>query len=186
MQDFGLLLVFCRQKPLFVDDDLDLLSLLTAQTARTLSYSHLLVSERKARTQAEILAQIASRLSANIELEQTLSLLCEETLQATKRSFAVIFEYDSESEAFSLLQGDGHFGGIKDLRHPLPPGYLPQLISHPEPLLLQNVQPTPDWPEAEWVLKAGIHSLAHAPLIYKEKLIGHPVHWIDCLYRTAV
>ena len=172
VQAYGLLLVFCRQKPLFVDDDLDLLSLLTAQTARTLSYSHLLVSERKARTHAEILAQIASRLSANIKLAQTLEVICEETLQATERSFAVIFDYNPVDQTFHLWQGAGHFGGIKQLSQPLAPDDLQHLIIQTQPLLLQDIQTTSAWPEAEVVLEAGIHTLAHAPLVYKQRIIG--------------
>lgn len=172
VQYFGLLLVFYRQKPLFVDDDLDLLTLLTAQTARTLSYSHLLVSERKARTQAEILAQIASRLSANIELEQTLELICEETLQATHRSFAAIFAYDSNNDSFQLWRGAGQVAGIKQLKQPLTPDMVQFLTVQTQPLLLQDIQATSDWPESEFLMRSGIHSLAHAPLIYKQKLIG--------------
>lgn len=172
VKDYGLLLVFSRKKPLFVDDDLDLLSLLTAQTARTLSYSHLLVSERKARTQAEILAQAASRFSANIELEQTVAVICEETLQATRRSFAAIFRYETASQTFQFWQGVGHFGGVRQLTQPLPPGAQHQLAENAQPLLLQNVAPTAVWPDATKIQQAGIHSLALAPLVYKQQLIG--------------
>ncbi|MBK8905871.1 MAG: GAF domain-containing sensor histidine kinase [Anaerolineaceae bacterium] len=172
VQAYGLLLVFCRQKPLFVDDDLDLLSLLTAQAARTLSYSHLLVSERKARTRAEILAQVASRLSANIELEQTVAVICEATWQATNRSFAAIFTYDDAANNFRFWHGAGHFGGLLKLSQPLPTAAQQQLMAHDQPLLLSAIEPNGEWPEAEKIRAAGIHSLAHAPLIYKEQLIG--------------
>ena len=172
VQSYGLLIVICRQKSLFVEDDLDLLSLLTAQTARTLSYSHLLVSERKARTHAEILAQVASRLSANLELEQTLEVVCEETLRATNRSFAVIFNYQAENETFQLWHGAGHFGGITQLSQPFPASELRLLMKQSQPLLLEEIPLQKAWPEAAMVREAGIHSLAHAPLIYKQKLFG--------------
>ena len=172
VQSYGLLIVICRQKSLFVEDDLDLLSLLTAQTARTLSYSHLLVSERKARTHAEILAQVASRLSANLELEQTLEVVCEETLRATNRSFAVIFDYQAEDEIFKLWHGAGHFGGLKQLGQPFPANELQALIKQRQPLLLEDTQQSKEWSGAAIVREAGVHSLAHAPLMYKQKLIG--------------
>lgn len=172
VQAYGLLLVFCRQKPLFVDDDLDLLSLLTAQTARTLSYSHLLVSERKARARAETLAQVASRLSANIELEQTVAVICEATWQATNRSFAAIFNYDAAANSFRFWHGAGHFGGLLKLAQPLPTAEQQQMMATSQPLLLPTIEPGAAWPEAAQIQAAGIHSLAHAPLVYKEQLIG--------------
>lgn len=173
VQTYGLLIVICRQKPLFVDDDLDLLSLLTAQTARTLSYSHLLVSERKARAHAEILAQVASRLSANLELEQTVEVIFEETLRATGRSFAAIFNYNPKEQRFLLWHEAGDFAGIKQLYQPLPASQIQQLLTgQNQPLLVDTAQAAPDWPEAAVLEQAGIHSLAHAPLIYKQKLIG--------------
>lgn len=172
VQTFGLLIVICRQKSLFVDDDLDLLSLLTAQTARTLSYSHLLVSERKARTHAEILAQMASRLSASLELEQTIAVICEATLQATNRSFAAIFDYNPGDNTFQLWHGAGQMSGIKKLRQPFPPNLAAQSIKQNRSLLLEMVQPMADWPDATLIQQAGIHSLAYAPLIYQQKLIG--------------
>ncbi|MCB9006499.1 MAG: GAF domain-containing protein [Ardenticatenaceae bacterium] len=171
VQDFGLLIVVCRQKPLFVEDDLDLLSLLTAQTARTLSYSHLLVSERKARTHAEILALVAARLSTSLELEQTVDLICDETLKATNRSFAAIFDYNTANKTFHFWQGAGHFGGIKALRQPFPPA-MAQQLGQQNQLLLENVQTTPNWPESAIIQQAGIHSLALVPLIYKQQMIG--------------
>ncbi|MCC6605977.1 MAG: GAF domain-containing sensor histidine kinase [Anaerolineae bacterium] len=172
VQAYGLLLVFCRQKPLFVDDDLDLLSLLTAQTARTLSYSHLLVSERKARSRAETLAGVASRLSANLALEQTVAVICEATWQATNRSFAAIFTYDAASNSFRFWHGAGHFSGLRQLAQPLPAAEQQRLMATSQPLLLPAIEPDPAWPEAATIRAAGIHSLGHAPLIYKEQLIG--------------
>lgn len=172
VEAYGLLIVFCRQKPLFVDDDLDLLSLLTAQTARTLSYSHLLVSERKARARAETLAQVASRLSANIALEQTVSVICEATWQATNRSFAVIFNYDAAANSFRFWHGAGHFGGLLKLAQPLPAAEQQQMMATHQPLLLPAIESSAEWPEAAQVQAAGIHSLALAPLVYKEQLIG--------------
>ncbi len=173
VQTYGLLIVICRQKPLFVDDDLDLLSLLTGQTARTLSYSHLLVSERKARTHAEILAQVASRLSANLELEQTAEVILEETLRATNRSFAAIFNYNPKDQSFQLWHGAGEFIGIEQLHQPLPATQTQQLLAgQSQPLLVDIAQTASDWPDAAVLQQAGIHSLAHAPLIYKQRLIG--------------
>lgn len=171
-QAYGLLLVFCRQKPLFVDEDLDLLSLLTAQTARTLSYSHLLVSERKARTRAEILAQVASRLSANIALEQTVAVICEETWQATNRSFAAVFAYDDSKDSFQFWHGAGRFEDVARLQQPLPPLEQAQLISQRRPVWLHIEESRPNWPEATQLQQAGLHSLAYAPLIYKQQLLG--------------
>ncbi len=172
VQAYGLLLVFCRQKPLFIDDDLDLLSLLTAQTARSLSYSHLLVSERKARTRAEILAQVASRLSANIALEQTVAVICDETWQATQRSFATIFAYDPERKRFQFWHGAGHFEGIEQIQQLLPPLEQERLISQSQPLRLQIEESLPGWPEAALLQQADIYCMAHAPLVYKQQLIG--------------
>lgn len=173
VQTYGLLIVLCRQKPLFVDDDLDLLSLLTAQTARTLSYSHLLVSERKARTHAEILAQVASRLSANLELEQTVEVIFEETLRATSSSFAAIFNYTPKEHTFQLWHEVGDFVGIKEMHQPLPAYQVQQLLTgQNQPLRVDAEQTAADWPDAAVLQQAGVHSLAHAPLIYKQKLIG--------------
>ncbi|MAT96772.1 MAG: hypothetical protein CL608_06485, partial [Anaerolineaceae bacterium] len=173
VQTYGLLIVICRQKPLFVDDDLDLLSLLTAQTARTLSYSHLLVSERKARTHAEILAQVASRLSANLELEQTVEVVFEETLRATNSSFAAIFNYNTREQTFQLWHGVGHFDGISQLRQPLPTEQMQKLLSsQSQPVLVNVAQAAEEWPDAAILNQSGIHSLAYAPLIYKQKLMG--------------
>ncbi len=173
VQTYGLLIVICRQKPLFVDDDLDLLSLLTAQTARTLSYSHLLVSERKARTQAEILAQVASRLSANLELEQTVEVICEETLRATNRTFAAIFNYNPKEQSFQLWHEAGDFIDINQLHQPLSVNLAQQLLTgRNQPLLVDIVQAASDWPDAAVLEQAGIRLMAHAPLIYKQKLIG--------------
>ncbi|MCA9919013.1 MAG: GAF domain-containing sensor histidine kinase [Anaerolineales bacterium] len=170
---YGLLLVFCRQKPLFVDDDLDLLSLLTAQTARTLSYSHLLVSERKARTQAEILAHIASRLSANIELEQTVAVVCEETLRAIESSFTAVFTFDpADPQTCHFWHGAGEFAAIQQFSSLLPPSLRATIASQIHPLVLTTSQADLDWPGAAQLQAANIQSLGYAPLVYKGQLMG--------------
>ena len=172
LHTYGLLLVFCRQKPLFVDDDLDLLSLLTAQTARTLSYSHLLVSERKARTEAETLAHIASRLSANLELEQVVEVICEETLRAMKCSVTAVFNCNPTKNSCDFWHGAGAVAVFDQVQRPVPSMVLGQLTNQTQPLLLESLQAVENWPEAADFLNVGLHSLAYAPLIYKQQLIG--------------
>ncbi|WP_420644841.1 sensor histidine kinase [Candidatus Leptofilum sp.] len=169
---YGLLIVLCRQTPLFVDDDLDLLSLLTAQTARTLSYSHLLKSERKARNQAETLAHIAAELSANIELEQTLAVVCQETMTALDCSFTAVFTLDTTTQTYSLRHGVGQITAIKQVESPLPPAHEPTFATRTQPLLLEPIQAAPDWPDATRLEAANIHSLAYAPLAYQGELLG--------------
>ncbi|GJM42887.1 MAG: hypothetical protein DHS20C20_31690 [Ardenticatenaceae bacterium] len=169
---YGLLLVFCRQTPLFVDDDLDLLSLLTAQTARTLSYSHLLVSERKARNQAETLAHVAAELSANIELEQTVAVVCEETLTALDCSFTAVFTLDVNSQTCHFWHGAGQIGPIKQLSPPLPNSLKAEILAQNKPMLWAPDYPDLDWPGAAQLEAAKVHSVAYAPLAFKGELVG--------------
>ena len=170
---YGLLLVFCRQTPLFADDDLDLLSLMTAQTARTLSYSHLLVSERKARTQAETLAHVAAQLSATMELEQTVAVVCEETLRAVECSFTAVFTLDeANQERCRFWHGAGQSEAIQQFHTLLPPATKATFANQIRPLLLATIPDESEWPGAAQLLVANIHSVAFAPLAYQNQLIG--------------
>lgn len=172
MQTYGLLLVFCRQKPLFVDDDLDLLSLLTAQTARTLSYSHLLVSERKARSQAEILAHIAARLSANIKLEQTVAVVCEETLRAIGCSFTAVYTLNTDDQLCHFWHGAGQIDLIIQLDAPLRPPAGTQFSAQTPPLLLAPTDANSDGAALPLPAAAQVTGLGYAPLVHKGQLIG--------------
>ncbi|WP_420632052.1 ATP-binding protein [Candidatus Leptofilum sp.] len=173
LHTYGVLIVLCRQIPLFVDDDLDLLSLLTVQTARTLSYSHLLKSERKARNQAETLAQIAAQLSATIELEQTVAVVCQETVDTLDCSFTAVFTLDEANpQACQFWHGAGQIEPIKQLSSIMPPAYKHKFSSQVQPLLLNTIQASPDWPAAAQLQAAQVHSLAYAPLAYQEALVG--------------
>ncbi|MFZ1397383.1 MAG: GAF domain-containing sensor histidine kinase [Candidatus Promineifilaceae bacterium] len=172
LQTYGLLLLFCRQKPLFVDDDLDLLSLLTAQTARTLSYSHLLVSERKARNQAEILAHIAARLSANIELEQTVTVVCEETLRAIGGAFTAVYTLNAHDQLCHFWHSAGQLDPYIQPDVPLTPPAGTPFSAQMQPQLLTPTASDPNWAALPLRAAGQMRSLGYAPLVYQGQLIG--------------
>lgn len=120
-----------------------------------------------------MLAHIAARLSANIELEQTVAVVCEETLRVVDCSFTAVFTPDpSQPQTYHFWYGAGQMEAIKPLNALLPPAQQADFAAKPHPILLEIAQADAAWPGTAQLMANNIHAVAYAPLAHKDQLIG--------------
>ena len=89
----------------FTTEDAEVLSLLAGTAAISIQNARLFEAEHQQRMRAEALAQLATQLNAQIELDAVLQITCKETAHALNTPAASIYLFDEASNTL-LFGGD--------------------------------------------------------------------------------
>ncbi|GEM_PF-2212158 len=157
----------------FTQEDAELLSFIASTAAVAIQNARLFEAEHKQRTRAEALAQLASRLNAQVELAAVLQLTCTEVAQALTAPAASIYLYDEVAQALIYASGYGLPAFFGQCVTPMPRATFDVFNSRPDRLIIvPDIQAFPELPDAELYIQCRLRTIAGAGMWRDERLIG--------------
>ncbi len=147
--------------------------LLTRHSAVATQNARLFEVEHQQRMRAEALAQLATRLNAQIELDAVLQITCEETAHAFNAPAASLYLYDEALDALIFSGGYGLPAFFGQCVTPMPRAIFDAFNTRPDRLIITpDVQAFPDLPDAALYAQCDLRTIAGAGLWREDRLIG--------------
>jgi PAS domain S-box-containing protein len=157
----------------FTGEDAEVLALLAGTAAISIQNARLFESERQQRMRAEALAQLATRLNAQIELDAVLQITCEETAHALNAPASSIYLYDETADALIFSSSYGLPAFFGQCVTPMPRAIFDVYNTRPDRLVITpDVQALPDLPDVGLYAQCDLRTIAGAVLWREERLIG--------------
>ncbi len=157
----------------FTQEDAELLSFIASTAAVAIQNARLFEAEHKQRTRAEVLAQLASRLNAQVEIQSVLQVTCTEVAHALTAPAVSIYLYDEAAQALIYASGYGLPAFFGQCVTPMPRATFDAFSSRPDRLIrLPDVQAFPELPDAELYVQCQLRTIAGAGMWRDERLIG--------------
>ncbi len=157
----------------FTTEDAEILSLLAGTAAIAIQNARLFEAERRQRIRAEAVAQLATRLNAQIELDAVLQITCEETARALSAPAASIYLHDETSDALVFSGGYGLPAFFGQCVTPMPRAIFDALSSRPDRLIvIPDLQTFPGLPNATLYAECDLRTLIGVGLWREGRLIG--------------
>jgi PAS domain S-box-containing protein len=157
----------------FSTEDAEVLSLLAGTAAIAIQNARLFEGERQQRLRAEALAQLATRLNAQTELDAVLQVTCEETAHALNASAASIYLYDENQQVLIYSGGYGLPAFFGQCVTPMPRAIFDALNTRPDRLIItSDVQAYADLPDSALYAQCDLRTIVGAGLWREGRLIG--------------
>lgn len=157
----------------FSREDAEMLSLLAGTAAIAFQNARLFEAERQQRLRAEALAQLATRLNAQMELDAVLQATCEETAHALNAPAASIYLYDETRQALIYSGGYGLPAFFGQCVAPLPRAVFDAFNTRPDRLIITpDVQALSDLPDAALYAECSLRTIAGTGLWRQGRLLG--------------
>jgi PAS domain S-box-containing protein len=153
----------------FGAEDAEILSLLAGTAAIAIQNARLFEAEHQQRMRAEALAQLATHLNAQIELDAVLRITCAEAAHALNAPAASIYLYDEATDALMFSGSYGMPAFFGQCVTPVPHA----VFAAPDRVVVTpDVQALPDLPDAALYAQCDLRTIACAVLRWEERLIG--------------
>ncbi|CAG0929553.1 Sensor histidine kinase ResE [Thermoflexales bacterium] len=157
----------------FTEEDAEFLTLLAGTAAISIQNARLFEAERQQRMRAEALAQLATRLNAQIELDAVLQIACEETAHALNAPAASIYLYAETLDALVFSGGYGMPEFFGQRVTPMPRALFEIYQNRPDRIIITpDIQALSDLPDAALYAQCDIRTIAGVVLWREERLIG--------------
>jgi PAS domain S-box-containing protein len=128
---------------------------------------------RRQTARAEALVRIASRLNAQLDLDNLLKLVCEEAVSAMAAPAAWILLYDPRSDIFTYAASVGMPPSFQRLYHPVPRMAIQEdVFSEEKCSYLPDIQAINAWPNEGLYQEINLRTVATAVLTRGEQLVG--------------
>ena len=122
---------------------------------------------------AEVLAHVAARLNAQLDLETILSVVCEETAHALNVPVATVALYDDQGNVLYPVRG---FGPLPEHDYqvlPVPRALYDQAVQQQGPVVvIPDLQALPEPPDANLHISADARTLIFASMMREGRLVG--------------
>jgi PAS domain S-box-containing protein len=169
----GVVQVQSRVYNRFTTEDAEVLSLLAGTAAIAIQNARLFEAEHQQRMRAEALAQLATRLNAQIELDAVLSVTCQETARALNAPAASIYLYDQTANTLVFSGGYGLPAFFGQCVTPMPRAIFDAFNTRPDRLIITpDIQVFPDLPDAALYAECDLRTIAGACLWREDRMIG--------------
>ncbi|HSD84799.1 MAG TPA: GAF domain-containing protein [Anaerolineae bacterium] len=157
----------------FTEEDAEFLALLAGTAAISIQNARLFEAERQQRRRAEALAQLATRLSAQVELDAVLQIACEETAHALNAPAACIYLYDETSDTLVFSSSYGLPAAFGQRTTPLPRAQFDAYLARFDRLvIIPDIQALPHLPDAALYAEYDIRTVTGIVLWREGRLIG--------------
>ncbi len=157
----------------FSEEDAEVLALLVGTAAISIQNARLFEAEHQQRKRAEALAQLATRLNAQIELNVVLQITCEETAHALNAPASSIYLYDQTADALIFSSSYGLPTFFSQRVAPVPRAIFDAYYTRLNRLVITpDIQELPDLPDADLYAQCDLRTIAGAVLWREEQLIG--------------
>ena len=161
-------------KPVFGQEDLDMIVMLASQAAITIENARLYEETQRRLQEMSLLNEINGILTSTLDLEEMLTSLMQRVYQAMEVEAASLFLLDEERQELTFQVALGEKGArIKHSRLPLGAGIAGWVVQKGEPLLVPDVKrDSRHYPEID--RRAGFvsRSILCVPLKIKDKTLG--------------
>ena len=138
-------------------------------TGRTQAEEHI----RRQTARAEVLARVAARLNAQLDLETVLSVVCEETAHALNVPVATVALCD---DPCNVLYPVREFSSLPEHNYQLPPvprALYDQAVQQQGPVVvIPDLQAFPSLPDADLYAAADARTLIFASMMREGQLVG--------------
>jgi signal transduction histidine kinase len=122
---------------------------------------------------AEVLAHVAARLNAQLDLETVLSVVCEETAHALNVPLATVALYDSRTDTLCPIRG---FDLLQEHDQPMPPvprAVYEQIVQQQGSIVvIPDLQALLDLPHARLDVREKARTLIFASMLREGQLVG--------------
>ena len=157
----------------FTLEDAEVLSLLAGTAAISIQNARLFEAEHQQRMRAEALAQLATRLNVQMDLDAILQIACEESARALNAPAASIYLYDEGQDALIFSGGSGLPTFFGQCVTPMPRQVFDRFNTRPDRLIITpDVQLFADLPDAALYAQCDLRTIAGAVLWREEHLVG--------------
>jgi PAS domain S-box-containing protein len=147
--------------------------LFVRHTAVAAQNARLFEVEHQQRMHAEALAQLATRLNAQIELQAVLQITCEESAHALNTPASSLYLYAEALDALLFAGGFGLPPVFGQSVTPMPRAIFDTFNTRPDRLIITpDVQAYPDLPDAALYGQCNLRTIAGAGLWREDRLIG--------------
>jgi PAS domain S-box-containing protein len=157
----------------FTQEDAELLSFIASTAAVAIQNARLFEAERKQRTRAEALAQLASHLNIQVDLPTVLRLTCAEVARALNAPTSSIYLYDDAVQNLLYAGDHGLPAFFGQCVRPMPRAVFDAFSHRPDRLfIIPDTQSFPELPDADLYVQCQIRTIAGAGLWREDRLIG--------------
>ena len=122
---------------------------------------------------AEVLARVAARLNAQLDLETVLSVVCEETAHALNVPVATVALCDDQCNVLYPVRG---FSSLPEHDYqllPVPRALYDQAVQQQGPIVvIPDLQAFPNLPDADLYASADARTLIFASMMREGRLVG--------------
>jgi PAS domain S-box-containing protein len=128
---------------------------------------------RQDTARAQVLARVAARLNAPLDLQTVLSVVCEETARALKVPFATVALYDDQCDALYSVQESGSFLEHRQPVQPMPRALYEQAVRQQGPIvIIPDLQAFPHLLNANLHISEDARTLMFASMMREGQLVG--------------
>ena len=157
----------------FTQEDAELLSFIASTAAIAIQNARFFEAERQQRVRAEALAQLATHLNAQFDLDAVLHITCAETARALNAPAASIYLYDDDLNALIFSGGYGLPAFFGQCVTPMPRAIFDAFNTRPDRLIITpDIQLFPDLPDAALYAECDLRTIVGAVLWREDRLIG--------------
>ncbi len=157
----------------FTAEDAEVLSLLAGTAAISIQNARLFEAEHRQRMRAEALAQLATRLNAQTQLDAVLQITCEETAHAVTAPAASVYLYDEATDALIFSGGYGLPTFYSECVTPMPRAIFDAFNTRPDRLIITpDIRVLADLPDAVLYAQCDLRTIAGATMWRENRLIG--------------